>query len=157
MQFNLPVSKQQGDFAFHGNAGLTWYPRASAELRDNDAERVSLLSPHISGSTIYRLRPMFNLMLESVLQFEQLPNAGRRQVEGDHLHALARRARRLESRRAPVDPRRRDPDHLDRVGFECRGPALPVVRIAVRTVDSQLLSCSCQLPAQLAIRSSGRA
>jgi DtxR family Mn-dependent transcriptional regulator len=75
LQFNLPVSKQQGDFAFHGNAGLTWYPRASSELRDNDADRVALVSPHISGSTIYRLRPMFNLMLESVLQFEQLPTA----------------------------------------------------------------------------------
>jgi len=73
MQFNLPVSKQQGDFAFHGNAGLTWYPRASSELRDNDAERISLLSPHVSGSAIYRVLPMFNLMLESVLQFEQLP------------------------------------------------------------------------------------
>ena len=73
MQFNLPVSKQQGDFAFHGNAGLTWYPRASAEFQVDDPERVSLLSPHISGSTIYRLLPMFNLMLESVLQFEQLP------------------------------------------------------------------------------------
>jgi hypothetical protein len=33
------------------------------------------MSPHISGSTIYRLRPMLNLMLESVLQFEQLPTA----------------------------------------------------------------------------------
>lgn len=73
MQFNLPVSKQQGDLVFHGNAGLTWYPRASSELQDNDAERISLVSPHISGSTIYRLRPMLNLMLESVLQFEQFP------------------------------------------------------------------------------------
>jgi len=74
MQFNLPVSKQRGDFAFHGNAGLTWYPSARAELRDNDPERVSLLSPQLSGSTIYRLLPMLNLMLESVLQFEQFPD-----------------------------------------------------------------------------------
>lgn len=72
MQFNLPVSKQHGDLQFHGNAGLTWYPRASSELVLND-ERVSLLSPHVGGSAIYRLRPMFNLMLESVLQFEQFP------------------------------------------------------------------------------------
>ena len=28
----------------------------------------------MTGSTIYRLLPMFNLMLESVLQFEQLPD-----------------------------------------------------------------------------------
>lgn len=73
MQFNLPVSKQQGDIAFHANAGLTWYPRASSDVGASDPARVSLLSPHVSGSAIYRLLPMFNLMLESVLQFEQFP------------------------------------------------------------------------------------
>jgi DtxR family Mn-dependent transcriptional regulator len=75
LQVNLPVSKQRGDFALHGNAGLTWYPRASSELRAADADRVSLLSPHVAGSAIYRVLPMFNLMLESVVQFEQLPTA----------------------------------------------------------------------------------
>ncbi|MDQ3489182.1 MAG: hypothetical protein M3468_15810, partial [Acidobacteriota bacterium] len=62
--------------AFHANAGLTWYPRASSDAGANDPERVSLVSPHISGSAIYRLLPMFNLMLESVLQFEQFPTIG---------------------------------------------------------------------------------
>lgn len=66
-QVNLPVSKQRGDVFFHGNAGFTWLPRAQGL-----DERASLLTPHISGSAIYRLRPMFNLMLENVLAFEEL-------------------------------------------------------------------------------------
>jgi hypothetical protein len=35
---------------------------------------VSLTSPHLAGSGIYRVRPMLNLMLESVLIFEQSAN-----------------------------------------------------------------------------------
>ncbi len=62
LQINLPLSKQSGDLYFHGNAGFTWLPRARGPL-----ERVSLLTPTVSGSAIYRLRPMFNLMLENVL------------------------------------------------------------------------------------------
>ena len=61
---NLPLSKQSGDLYFHGNAGFIWLPRARGP-----AERVSLLTPQVSGSAIYRLRPMFNLMLENVLSF----------------------------------------------------------------------------------------
>ena len=64
LQINLPLSKQSGDLYFHGNAGFTWLPRARGP-----AERVSLLTPTVSGSAIYRLRPMFNLMLENVLSF----------------------------------------------------------------------------------------
>ena len=74
MQFNLPVSKQRGNFAFHANTGFTWYPRASSAPGFDDAERVSLLSPHLAGSGIYRLRPMLHLMVESVLEFEQVAN-----------------------------------------------------------------------------------
>jgi hypothetical protein len=33
--------------------------------------RDSLTSPFLAGSAIYRLRPMFNLMLESVMLFDQ--------------------------------------------------------------------------------------
>ncbi len=29
LQFNLPVSKQVGDFYLHGNAGVTWLPSAA--------------------------------------------------------------------------------------------------------------------------------
>jgi len=57
LQFNLPFSKQRKDFYFHWNGGLTWLPRG---------ERADLTSPFISGSVIYRLRPMFNLMFESI-------------------------------------------------------------------------------------------
>jgi DtxR family transcriptional regulator, Mn-dependent transcriptional regulator len=71
VQVNLPVSKQRGDFYLHGNGGFTWYPRADTAAGVSGSERVSLLSPHVSASGIYRLKPMFNLMVESVLEFEQ--------------------------------------------------------------------------------------
>jgi len=61
VQVNLPVSKQHGDFYFHGNGGFTWRPRG---------EGADLLSPALAGSVIYRLRPMLHLMLESVLTFD---------------------------------------------------------------------------------------
>ena len=79
VQVNLPVSKQQGNFYFHGNGGVTWRRAKGAFVRTDCPLfecRTSLVSPHLSGSAIYRLRPMFNLMLESVLQFEQF-------VDGD--------------------------------------------------------------------------
>jgi hypothetical protein len=58
LQVNLPFSKQRGDFYFHWNGGFTWLPRG---------ERADLLSPAVAGSAIYRLRPMINLMFESVV------------------------------------------------------------------------------------------
>jgi DtxR family Mn-dependent transcriptional regulator len=61
VQINLPASKQRGDFQLNGNGGFTWLPRG---------ERADLLSPSLAGSAIYRLQPMFHLMLESVLSFE---------------------------------------------------------------------------------------
>jgi hypothetical protein len=61
MQINLPVSKQRGDFHFNGNGGFTWLPRG---------DRADLVSPSLAGSVIYRLRPMFHLMLESVAGFD---------------------------------------------------------------------------------------
>jgi hypothetical protein len=66
LQFNLPFSKQAGDVYWHWNAGLTWLPRA--ERADDDTER--LVSPFISASGIVRVRPMFHLMLESVMVSE---------------------------------------------------------------------------------------
>ena len=77
LQFNLPVSKQRGNLYWHANAGLTWYPRAEAVQQrrcEDDDCRVSLVSPHVSGSVIYRVAPMFNVMLENVLEFEQFAN-----------------------------------------------------------------------------------
>ena len=61
LQFNLPFSKQQQDLFFHWNAGLTWLPRG---------QNADLTSPFLSGSGIYRLRPMLNLMVESVLAWD---------------------------------------------------------------------------------------
>ena len=57
LQANLPVSKQVRDWYLHWNGGLTWLPGA--------------VSPFIAGSAIYRAAPMLNLMLESVLSFDQ--------------------------------------------------------------------------------------
>lgn len=76
IQVNLPVSKQQGDFYFHWNAGFTWLPRAKAPAGKLTVvpEAASVFTPHLGASGIYRLRPMFNLMLESVLQFEDVPD-----------------------------------------------------------------------------------
>ena len=64
-QMNLPVSKQHRDFYFHGNVGMTWYPRVTTgtDAASGSAPDVTLVSPTIAGSTIYRLRPMLNLML----------------------------------------------------------------------------------------------
>jgi hypothetical protein len=58
LQVNLPFSKQHDDFYFHWNGGLTWLHRSDGD---------DLASPQLAGSAIYRLRPMLNLMLESVL------------------------------------------------------------------------------------------
>ena len=67
-QVNLPVSKQRGDVYFHGNAGFTLAASRAGARRT----RLARCTPHISGSAIYRLRPMFNLMLENVLAFEEV-------------------------------------------------------------------------------------
>ncbi len=68
LQFNLPFSKQTGDWYWHWNAGLTWLPQANID----DTHEENLGSPFLSGSAIYRLRPMFNLMLESVWLSEEV-------------------------------------------------------------------------------------
>jgi len=53
LQFNLPVSKQFGDFYVHANAGGQW-------LQDADATTL------LGASGIWRVTPMFHLMLETV-------------------------------------------------------------------------------------------
>jgi DtxR family transcriptional regulator, Mn-dependent transcriptional regulator len=75
LQFNLPVSKQVGDFYLHGNAGLGWLPSVPTDHFPSagfaPAQDVSLVSPFIAGSAIYRVRQMFNLMLESVVAWDE--------------------------------------------------------------------------------------
>lgn len=69
LQINLPFSKQTGDVYWHWNAGFTWLPEV--DVSPGTDEHVSLTTPFLSGSGIYRLRPMFHLMLESVATFEE--------------------------------------------------------------------------------------
>jgi len=74
LQVNLPVSKQTGDWYWHGNAGMTWLPSSKASFRRDDLavdRRDTLLSPFLAGSAIYRLRPMFHLMLESAMYSDE--------------------------------------------------------------------------------------
>jgi hypothetical protein len=66
VQLNLPFSKQTGDFYWHWNAGITWLP--SVDL-GNDS--LSLESPFLGGSSIYRVAPMFHLMFEAVAAFNE--------------------------------------------------------------------------------------
>jgi DtxR family transcriptional regulator, Mn-dependent transcriptional regulator len=81
LQFNLPVSKQVGEFYLHGNAGLTWLPSLSTDRYPSvgfaPADDVGVASPFLAGSAIYRVRQMFNLMLESVVEWrEEIVAAG---------------------------------------------------------------------------------
>jgi DtxR family Mn-dependent transcriptional regulator len=75
LQFNLPLSKQAGDFYLHGNAGLTWFPSLSTSHYPTvgllPADDVSLASPFLGGSVIYRLRPMLHVMFESVVDWRE--------------------------------------------------------------------------------------
>jgi hypothetical protein len=66
LQFNLPVSKQVGNFYVHGNAGATWLQGVSAD----DGTKANLTSPAFAGSVIWNTAPFLNLMLESVLTIQ---------------------------------------------------------------------------------------
>jgi hypothetical protein len=66
-QVNLPVSRQLGDAYLNVNAGAT------LESQEIGTQSLRLLSPHVAGSVIYRLRPLFHLMAESVATFEEMP------------------------------------------------------------------------------------
>ena len=75
LQVNLPFSKQRGDWYLHWNAGFTWLADARRQFQlAHDASVTrhdTLFSPSVAASAIYRLRPMFNVMVESVLLFDQ--------------------------------------------------------------------------------------
>ena len=75
LQFNLPVSKQVGDFYLHGNAGVSWWPSLPTDHLPSvgfaPAQDVAITSPFVAASAIYRVRPMFNLMLESVINWRE--------------------------------------------------------------------------------------
>jgi hypothetical protein len=62
LQFNLPFSKQTGDVYWHWNAGLTWISEMS--------------SPFLAGSAILRLLPMVHALVETVVEFPEVPGGG---------------------------------------------------------------------------------
>lgn len=69
-QVNLPLSKQMGDFYLHANGGATWFPNALGPPAPGGAGRseAALFTPHASASVIYRVRPMFNVLVEGLVQ-----------------------------------------------------------------------------------------
>ena len=75
-QINLPFSKQRKDVYFHWNAGVTHVPGADGNpwLHPTllPVKDVTLTSPFLSGSAIWRTRSMLNLMVESVLEWPEL-------------------------------------------------------------------------------------
>ncbi len=74
LQINLPFSKQTGDWYWHWNAGATWLPKAdSVSLNGVPTDRsLNLFSPFLAGSGIYRVRQMFNVMLEGTIVFQEV-------------------------------------------------------------------------------------
>jgi hypothetical protein len=67
-QVNLPFSKQFDDWYVHWNAGFTSYPGVNVETRP---EEVNLFTPHLSGSVIWRARPMVHPLLEVIFESEE--------------------------------------------------------------------------------------
>lgn len=55
VQVNVPASKQLGDLYVHANAGWTWLPGVDR-------------TPRLGGSLIWRLTPMFNVLLEALAE-----------------------------------------------------------------------------------------
>jgi DtxR family Mn-dependent transcriptional regulator len=72
-QANLPFSKQHGDMYFHWNAGVTLLPGVNGNPQNHPTlvpvDDVTLTSPFLAASAIWRMRPMFNVMVESVLEW----------------------------------------------------------------------------------------
>lgn len=67
LQLNLPFSKQLRDVYVHWNAGFTWLhavPRSQTTSADET-------TPHVAASLIWRTRPLFHLMLESVAALDE--------------------------------------------------------------------------------------
>jgi len=60
-QFNLPVSKQSGNWYFHWNGGLTMFPGDTGRFGQR-AE--SLVSPFLAGSAIWQASSRLNLLVE---------------------------------------------------------------------------------------------
>lgn len=77
-ELNLPFSKQQGDVYWHWNAGVTWVPGvySGQDSFTRTAVHRSLVSPWLAGSAIVRVRPMLNVLIEAVSEWEESPAFG---------------------------------------------------------------------------------
>ena len=75
-QVNLPFSKQARDVYFHWNAGFTHLPHATVVIDDREDD-ANLLNVNIALSGIWRVRPMFHLMLENLVDWNDAPRFGR--------------------------------------------------------------------------------
>ena len=67
-EVNLPFSRQVNDVFFNWNAGFTSFPSVHVA-----GVSQSLFTPRAAASAIWRLRPMVNLMFESVVAWNELP------------------------------------------------------------------------------------
>jgi hypothetical protein len=75
-EINLPFSKQVRDFYFHWNGGVTHLP----SVEDGSAT-FNVVIPRVAASAIWRAKPMFNLMLESVFTWpEEIEDASTERV-----------------------------------------------------------------------------
>jgi hypothetical protein len=63
---NLPFSKQFRDLYLHWNAGFTQLPSA-----EGISAKHNLFTPRAAVSGIWRVRPMFNVMLESIFEWSE--------------------------------------------------------------------------------------
>ena len=62
-QVNLPFSEQAGDTYLHWNVGFTQILSASDPGGDHDVARA-----HVGASAIWRVHPMVNLMMETLVE-----------------------------------------------------------------------------------------
>jgi hypothetical protein len=78
-QINLPISHEAGAFAFHANAGVTWFPAADAELSTGGRSRDhDLVSGNAGASVIWIENPVIQPMLELVAFLDDdIDDAGR--------------------------------------------------------------------------------
>jgi len=77
-QFNLPISKELERFAWHFNAGTTYFPNVSAELANGGhSSSQELHGYHVGGSVIWLASYDVNFLLELIsLWDEELDDAG---------------------------------------------------------------------------------
>jgi hypothetical protein len=70
LQLNLPASRQFGDLYVHANAGAT-----IEAVKHPAGENVTLFSPQLAGSVIWRTLPLVHLLVETVAGFPESANA----------------------------------------------------------------------------------